>query len=45
MGTSEVQAFLTHLLHVKDLNFEYYQIAMRDTKGAHDRFTLLPASL
>ncbi len=32
-------------LRVKDLDFEYRQIAGRDTKGAHDRYTLLPASL
>lgn len=32
-------------LRVKDLDFEYSQIAVRDAKGAHDRYTLLPASL
>jgi integrase len=32
-------------LRVKDLDFEYRQIAVRDAKGAHDRYTLLPASL
>ena len=32
-------------LRVKDLDFEYRQTAGRDTKGAHDRYTLLPASL
>lgn len=32
-------------LRVKDLDFEYRQIAVCDAKGAHDRYTLLPASL
>jgi len=32
-------------LRVKDLDFEYRQIVVRDAKGAHDRYTLLPASL
>ena len=32
-------------LRVKDLDFEYRQIAVRDAKGAHDRYPLLPASL
>lgn len=32
-------------LRVKDLDFEYREIAVRDAKGAHDRYTLLPASL
>ena len=32
-------------LRVKDLDFEYRQIAVRDAKGAHDRYTILPASL
>lgn len=32
-------------LRVKDLDFEYPQIAVHDAKGAHDRNTLLPASL
>jgi site-specific recombinase XerD len=32
-------------LRVKDLDLEYRQIAVRDAKGAHDRYTLLPASL
>jgi len=32
-------------LRVKELDFEYRQIVVRDAKGAHDRYTLLPASL
>jgi integron integrase len=32
-------------LRVKDLDFAYRQIAVRDAKGAHDRYTILPASL
>ena len=32
-------------LRVKDLDFEYRQIAVRDAKGAYDRYTILPASL
>jgi len=32
-------------LRVKDLDFEYRQIAVRDAKGAHDRYTILPTSL
>jgi len=38
MGTGEVQAFLTQLALEE-------HIAVRDAKGAHDRYTLLPASL
>lgn len=32
-------------LRVKDLNFEYRQIVVRDSKGAKDRVTMLPESL
>lgn len=32
-------------LRVKDIDFEYRQIIIRDPKGAKDRFTILPASL
>ncbi len=32
-------------LREKGLDFEYRQIAVRDAKGAPDRYTLLPASL
>lgn len=32
-------------LRVKDLDFKYRQIAVRDANGAHDRYTFLPASL
>jgi len=32
-------------LRVKDLDFEYRRIAVLDAKGAHDRYTILPASL
>jgi integrase len=32
-------------LRVKDLDFEYRQIAVRDAKGAPDRYTILPVSL
>jgi site-specific recombinase XerD len=32
-------------LRVKDLDFEYRQIAVRDAKGGHDRYALLPANL
>ena len=31
-------------LRVKDLDFEYQQIAVRDAKGNKDRFTMLPTS-
>ncbi|HLA09132.1 MAG TPA: tyrosine-type recombinase/integrase, partial [Pyrinomonadaceae bacterium] len=31
-------------LRVKDLDFEYQQIAVRDAKGNKDRVTMLPAS-
>src|SRR5205809_843180 len=56
MGTPEVEAFLTHLavgrrvsaalrLRVKDLDFEYSQIVVRDGKGSKDRVTILPESV
>jgi len=32
-------------LRVKDLDFDYYQITVRDGKGHKDRLTILPASL
>ncbi|MBX3038706.1 MAG: integron integrase [Anaerolineales bacterium] len=32
-------------LRVKDIDFEYRQIIIRDPKGGNDRFTILPASL
>jgi integron integrase len=32
-------------LRVKDFDFEYRQIVIRDPKGAQDRFTILPESL
>jgi integron integrase len=32
-------------LRVKDIDFDDHQIAVRDAKGAHDRHTILPASL
>jgi integron integrase len=32
-------------LRVKDINFEYKHIVIRDPKGGHDRVTLLPDSL
>jgi integron integrase len=32
-------------LRVKDLDFEYRQIVVRDAKDAHDLYSLLPASL
>jgi site-specific recombinase XerD len=32
-------------LRVKDLDFEYRQIAVRDAKGGHDRYTDLPANM
>jgi integron integrase len=32
-------------LRVKDIDFDYRQIVVRDPKGAHDRFTILPASV
>ena len=32
-------------LRVKDIDFEYRQIVIRDPKGGNDRFTILPASL
>jgi integron integrase len=32
-------------LRVKDLDFGYNQIALRDAKGAKDRFTVLPSTL
>ena len=32
-------------LRVKDIDFEYRQLVIRDPKGGNDRFTILPASL
>lgn len=32
-------------MRVKDIDFEYRQIVIRDPKGGNDRFTILPASL
>jgi site-specific recombinase XerD len=32
-------------LHVKDLDFAYHQIIVRDSKGAQDRITMLPQSI
>jgi integron integrase len=32
-------------LRVKDIDFEYRQIVIRDPKGGRDRFTILPASI
>jgi integron integrase len=32
-------------LRVKDLDFDYRQIVIRDPKGAHDRFTILPTGV
>src|SRR5439155_3030987 len=32
-------------LRVKDVDFEYRQIVVRDGKGAKDRFSMLPASI
>ena len=32
-------------LRVKDVDFEYRQITVRDGKGAKDRVTMLPASV
>ena len=32
-------------LRVKDLDFEYRQVILRDPKGGNDRFTILPESL
>lgn len=32
-------------LRVKDLDFEYHQITVRDGKGQKDRLTMLPSSL
>src|SRR5262249_24167910 len=32
-------------LRVKDLDFAYHQITVRDGKGAQDRVTMLPCSL
>ncbi|MBN2439684.1 MAG: integron integrase [Deltaproteobacteria bacterium] len=32
-------------LRVKDLDFEYHQIVVRDGKGMHDRVTMLPETL
>jgi integron integrase len=32
-------------LRVKDLDFDYRQLTVRDGKGSKDRFTMLPASL
>ena len=32
-------------LRVKDIDFAYHQITVRDGKGAHDRVTMLPQSL
>ena len=32
-------------LRVKDIDFDYRQIVVRDPKGAHDRFTILPAGV
>lgn len=31
-------------LRVKDIDFEYRQLVIRDPKGARDRFTILPAT-
>ena len=46
MGEAEINAFLTHLaealrLRVKDVDFSYDQITVRDGKGAKDRATVL----
>lgn len=32
-------------LRVKDIDFEYRQLVIRDPKGGNDRFTILPATL
>jgi integron integrase len=32
-------------LRVKDIDFAYHQLTVRDAKGAHDRVTMLPQSL
>jgi integrase len=32
-------------LRVKDIDFDYRQLVIRDAKGARDRFTILPATV
>jgi hypothetical protein len=32
-------------LRVKDVDFAYHQVTVRDAKGAHDQVTILPQSL